>query len=104
MLKKGADVNAEGGEYGNALSAASYSGYKETVQLLLGNGADVNAQSGRALQEASENGQEAVIRLLLRNKADINLIFPDDDESLQGVSTDDHEAVIQLLLKKKPRD
>ena len=39
LLDKGADVNAEGGEFGNALAAASSRGHEKVVQLLLDNGA-----------------------------------------------------------------
>jgi ankyrin repeat protein len=45
-LRRGADVNAQGGQYGNALQAASNGGHKEIVKLLLERGADVNAQGG----------------------------------------------------------
>ncbi|PSN59252.1 hypothetical protein BS50DRAFT_475913, partial [Corynespora cassiicola Philippines] len=44
LLDKGANVNAEGGEYGNALQEASDRGHKEIVQLLLDKGANVNAK------------------------------------------------------------
>ncbi|KAK4220401.1 hypothetical protein QBC38DRAFT_404939, partial [Podospora fimiseda] len=56
LIGKGADVNAQGGEYGNALQAASEAGHQEIVKLLLDKGADVNAQGGEygnALQAAS---------------------------------------------------
>ncbi|EAQ93238.1 hypothetical protein CHGG_01473 [Chaetomium globosum CBS 148.51] len=46
LISKGADVNAQGGEYGNALQAASSGGHQEIVKLLLDKGADVNAQGG----------------------------------------------------------
>lgn len=42
----GADVNAQGGQFGNALQAASYWSYRNVVQMLLDRGADVNAQGG----------------------------------------------------------
>ena len=56
LLEKGADVNAQGGKYGNALQAAafSYEGFRK-MKLLLEKGADVNAQGGKhgnALQAA----------------------------------------------------
>jgi hypothetical protein len=34
-----ADVNAQGGFYGNALQAASHGGHEKVVELLLGKGA-----------------------------------------------------------------
>ncbi|KAJ7444199.1 ankyrin repeat-containing domain protein [Mycena latifolia] len=46
LIEKGADVNAQGGYYGNALQAASKNGHKSVVQLLIEKGADVNAQGG----------------------------------------------------------
>jgi hypothetical protein len=46
LLEAGTDVNAGGGEYGNALGAASARGYDAVVQQLLEAGADVNARGG----------------------------------------------------------
>jgi ankyrin repeat protein len=70
LLKYGADVNAQGGQYSNALQAASLGGFNAVVELLLKYGADVNAQSGQygnALQAASSGRNEAVVELLLKN-------------------------------------
>ena len=47
LAKETIDVNAQGGEYGTALQAASTRGRKEIVEMLLDKGADVNAQGGR---------------------------------------------------------
>ena len=47
LLDNGADINAQGGFYGNALQIASAGGHKAVVKLLLDRGADVNAQGGR---------------------------------------------------------
>ena len=41
LLSKGADVNAQGGKYGNALQAASSRGHDKIVELLLSKGADL---------------------------------------------------------------
>lgn len=68
LLERGANVNAQGGEYGNALQAASAQGHKKVVQLLLEKGANVNAQGGRygnALQAAAGRGHEKIAQLLL---------------------------------------
>jgi ankyrin repeat protein len=42
LLENGAEVNAEGGKYGNALHAASFQGHKAIVKLLLEKGVEVN--------------------------------------------------------------
>ncbi|CAI0655001.1 unnamed protein product, partial [Colletotrichum noveboracense] len=63
LLDKGADVNAQGGDYGNALQAASFKGHDNIVQMLLDKGADVNAHGGyygNALQAASQGGHNNI--------------------------------------------
>ena len=75
FLKMGADINAPGGRYGNALQAASNGGCEAIAKLLIEKGADVNAQGGRygnALQAASDEGHEAIAKLLMENRADVN--------------------------------
>ena len=47
LLEAGADVNAHGGEFGNALQAAVRRGDKDIMELLLEAGADINAQGGK---------------------------------------------------------
>jgi hypothetical protein len=69
---EGADVNAQGGGFGNALQAASSGGHTAIVELLLGKGADVNAPGGHfgnALQAASSEGHTAIVELLLSKGA-----------------------------------
>ena len=46
LLEKGADINMQGGFYGNALQAVSQGGYEKLVQMLLEKGADVNTHGG----------------------------------------------------------
>jgi ankyrin repeat protein len=68
LLERGADVNAGGGWYGNALHAASRGGHTEVVQMLLGAGAYVNVEGGgeygNALQAASAGGHTEVVQML----------------------------------------
>jgi ankyrin repeat protein len=72
LLDVGADVNAQGGWYGNALKAASKGGHEKVVQMLIDRGVDVNAQGGRygnALQAASWGRHEEVVKILRRKRS-----------------------------------
>ncbi|KAK5102777.1 hypothetical protein LTS08_003577 [Lithohypha guttulata] len=96
-----ADVNAQEGEYGNALQAASSYGHERVVQILLEKGADVNAQGGRygnALQAASEGDHERVVQILLEKGADVNAQGGTYSNALEAASEEGHEAVVQMLL------
>ena len=72
--RKGVNVNAEDGEFGNALLAASFEGHKEVVQLLLEKGAIINAvgEYGNALSAASYQGRGEIVHLLLDKGANFN--------------------------------
>jgi ankyrin repeat protein len=104
LLSKGADVNAQGGVYGNALQAASFGGHDTTVELLLSQGADVNAQGGgygNALQAASYRGHDTTVELLLSQGADVNAqgggVY---GNALQAASYQGHDTTVELLLSK----
>jgi ankyrin repeat protein len=45
-LENGADTNAQGGKYSNALQAAASCGFEAVVRFLLENGADIHTQGG----------------------------------------------------------
>jgi ankyrin repeat protein len=103
LLDKGADVNTQGGYYGNALQAASSQCHEAVVRLLLDKGADVNMQGGYyndALQAASFQGHEAMVRLLLGKGADVNMQGGLYDNALRAASFRGHETVVKLLLDK----
>jgi hypothetical protein len=108
LLEHGADVNAQGGYYNNALQAASHRGHREIVLLLLDKGADVNAQGGvygNALQAASHRGHREVVQLLLDKDADVNAQGGDYGNALHSASEGGHREivqreVVQLLLDK----
>jgi ankyrin repeat protein len=103
LLDQGADINAQGGRYGNALQAASWGGHEQIVKTLLDKGADVNAQAGRygnALQAASWGGHEQIIKTLLDKGADVNAQGGDYGNALQAASWGGHEQVVKTLLDK----
>ena len=97
LLKGGADVNARGGEtgeahsgkYGTVLQAAAYIDRVTMMELLLENGAEVNAQGGKygnALQAAAYNGHVTALKSLLKNGADINAQGGQYGNALQAAS------------------
>jgi hypothetical protein len=86
---KGADVNAEGGHYSNALQAVSARGHDKIVEVLLARGADINAEGGHygsALQAVSSRGYNKIIELLLSRGADVNAEGGYYSNTLQAVS------------------
>jgi ankyrin repeat protein len=101
LLQHGADVNAGGGEYGNALQAAVIHGDKNVVQMLLDGGADINSQGGfygTALQAAAFQGNENMAKLLLENGAiDIEGIGS-RGSALAAAWSGKFTAILMLLL------
>jgi ankyrin repeat protein len=86
------------------LSLAVMGGNMKVVQLLLENGADVNAQADEnyesALSLAVYRGNEAIVQLLLKNGADVNAQVGTSNTSiLTKAIMEDNEVIIRLLLK-----
>jgi hypothetical protein len=103
VLEKGAEVNAQGGYFGNALQAASYGGHEAIVKVLLEKGAEVNAQGGEfgnALQAASFGGHEAIVKVLLEKGAEVNAQGGDFGNALQAASFGGYEEIVKVLLEK----
>ncbi|KAK1074316.1 hypothetical protein LTR74_001240 [Friedmanniomyces endolithicus] len=105
LLDRCADVNAQGGKFGNALNAVCCGSYNsKVVQLLLDSGADVNAQGGEfgnALQAASTSifGTEEGIQMLLTYGANVNAQGGHYGNALQAACCHSYKsAVVQLLL------
>ncbi|SLM41431.1 P-loop containing nucleoside triphosphate hydrolase, partial [Lasallia pustulata] len=102
-IDEGADINAQGGRYGNALQAASERGHDQVVRMLLDKGADVNAQGGEygnALYAASERGHDQVVRMLLDKGADVNAQGGRYGNALYAASSRGRDQVVRMLLDK----
>jgi len=103
LLDRGAEVNAQGGAFGNALQAASRGGHEKVIQVLLDRGAKVNAQGGlydNALQAASAHGHEQIVQVLLDRGAKINAQGGHYDNALQAASLYGNENIVQVLLDR----
>ncbi|KAJ7818834.1 vegetative incompatibility protein HET-E-1 [Mycena olivaceomarginata] len=103
LLNKGADVNAQGGKYGNALQAAASRGHDKIVQVLLDKGADVNTQEGEygnALQAAASGGHDKIVQVLLDKDADVNTQGGEYGNALQAAASQGHDKIVQVLLDK----
>ncbi|KLU89643.1 hypothetical protein MAPG_08614 [Magnaporthiopsis poae ATCC 64411] len=73
LIQEGADVNTEGGTFGDSHQAVSLAGHAIFVRLLLSSGANADTSRGMyggALQAASMRGWEEIIRPLLYKEAD----------------------------------
>jgi ankyrin repeat protein len=101
LLKAGADVNAQGGHFGNALQAAAFKESSEVVQMLLKAGADVNAQGGyfgNALQAAAFKESSEVVQMLLKAGADVNAQGGHFGNALQAATAYEKSTEIFKLL------
>ena len=103
LLDEGAEVNAQGGDSGNALQAASSNGNGKIVQLLLNEGADVNAHGGfygTALQAACKAASQSnaeIVQLLLDKGADVNAQGGYFGNALQAALASEMYNVAKLL-------
>ncbi|KAH8745009.1 hypothetical protein F5883DRAFT_588450 [Diaporthe sp. PMI_573] len=98
LLEAGADPNAQGGHYGNALQAASTGGHEAVVKILLDEGAlDSGVWGQTPLLWAAGRGHEAVVRLLLDRGADPEAKGRYGQTPLSNAAGRGHEAVVQLL-------
>ncbi|CAG8416225.1 unnamed protein product, partial [Penicillium salamii] len=103
LLDRGADVNAQGGEYENALLAACNRGHDTIAQMLLQRGADVNAQGGpygNAFQAACYRGHDKIAQILLERGADINAQGGEYGNALQAACAGGYGKIVQMLLER----
>lgn len=91
LLARGADVNAQGGRYRNALSAACESRRKDIVEPLLEKGADINGLNAgyyrTTLQATCEKGNYEMVHFMLERGADVNAQGGQHGNALQAGQT-----------------
>ena len=102
LLKMGADVNAKSSAGETPLYVASRLGYTEITQLLIDNGADVNAKSHFLdkvpLHVASAHGHIEIVPILLKNGADVNARDIGGKTALHLASRQGQTKIAQLLI------
>ena len=102
LLKKGAKVNIPASNPSKVMplhSAVAKNDYA-ICQLLLENGADVNAtqmQGVTALQSAAHRGNLALVQLLVENGADMEMETTEGKTALSFAKEDGHETVATFL-------
>lgn len=113
LLKGGADVNARGGPYGNALHAACQNGHKKLVAILLDNDADVDSRGNLVERFSGEMGPVTplysavikkdleIVELLVEKGADPNIQEGHFGNVLQAACNNDKASVplARMLLE-----
>lgn len=93
LLRRGADINLEGGDYpGHALEAASSRGHDQIVRVLLDSGA---TDVGEALYAASSEGHDQIVQMLLDSGA-----TDAAGEALSAASDSGYGQIVQMILDK----
>ncbi|RBQ72736.1 hypothetical protein FVER14953_08793 [Fusarium verticillioides] len=103
LLRYGANANATGELYGNALTAAAFDGTIEIIKLLLDAGADINSADGWALQTAADQGHVEVVNLLLERGANVNATTANPNmpkcTALQAAVESGRGDIVEILLE-----
>jgi hypothetical protein len=90
LLERGANVNTQVGEHGNALQAAAAKGHEAVVRPLLERGTDALHQVGRhgaALQATAADRKKTIVRLLLQRNVKVNTQGERFSNALQACSS-----------------
>ncbi|KAI5844018.1 ankyrin repeat-containing domain protein [Morchella snyderi] len=97
-----AEINAQGGRYGNCLSTAINRGNQELVELLVKNGADIYAhgsRDGNTLQQKIFLGHDDTMRFLVGIGADVNAKGGHYGSPLHAAAQRGEENIVQFLVE-----
>jgi len=107
LIAKGADVdNRERGDgsFKTPLHCAVMNGHKDIVELLLADGADINAKGGwrgeTSLHYAAEKGHKEVAELLIAKGANVNATDGAGGTPLHSAARTGHKDIVELLIEK----
>ncbi|KAH6714543.1 ankyrin repeat-containing domain protein [Leptodontidium sp. MPI-SDFR-AT-0119] len=107
LIKRGAQVNLQGGELGSALAAASAAGKTKTVKYLVEQGADVNlplqtGYYGNALAAAAKSGHTETVKYLVEQGADVNLPLQTGGygSALAAAAKSGHTETVKYLVEQ----
>ncbi|KAH0381106.1 hypothetical protein KCU92_g7143, partial [Aureobasidium melanogenum] len=108
LLDRCADVNVQGGQYGNALYVALTSGhekigeyYSKALQAASASSDDKIVETyGRALQAASYSGCGKVVQMLLDRGAEVNVRREHYDNALYEALRRGHGKIVRMLLDR----
>ncbi|KAJ3967390.1 ankyrin repeat-containing domain protein, partial [Lentinula raphanica] len=91
----------KGDALGSVIQAAAYGGHKDIVELLLDNGADIEAQGGfhgTAIEAAAAKGHKDIVELLLLHNANVNTQGGYYGTAMQAAAAEGYKDVVELLL------
>jgi ankyrin repeat protein len=88
------------------LHVAVWDGHKDVVELLLANGAEVDARgnTGTPLHWAARMGNKVVVELLLSKGAAVNALDKSGSTALHLAAEDGHKEVAELLRQHDGRE
>lgn len=107
QIKKGIYVNSHRNDSTGltALIIASTNNFKDIVELLIANKADVNAKCNFGccipLLKAAEHGNIEIMKILLANEADINATITNGDTSLIYATLNGQVESVKFLIANK---
>lgn len=102
LIEQGADVNIRSNNSlnNNPLHAAAASRHTAACELLLQNGADINAQQHggyTALHATAQHGDEELAQILLARGADKGITLDNGQTALDIALANNHESFANLL-------